>query len=312
MTVYPVDYNSHPITQKPKRVSFQRTLRQETTRKQIVGAMILSIAVFQLLELPGGLISRDMMSIGTVILGLFICGIAAFFNQKGNITIVGILLIVVIDLGCGLMLLTSPMGLDVASLPVFDALLICDLIAVTLLPSVSVFPVALANILFILGDITFQHHTRELTMALSSNMAYDTVMQPVSLQVVVAIVSYILVRTASRAIVQADRADEVTALKQREVDYQQREAEQKRQLEFEIELLTQKLVRAANGEPAMGTNWSQSQMLWRVGNSLNLLFSRLRKARQVEQENRQLREELIRQNERMRYLQAMSQKNKAF
>ena len=85
------------------------------------------------------------MDIGTVVLGLALCAVATLFNQFGKVTIVTVLLITVIDLGCGLMLLTSPMGLDVSDLPVFDVLLVSELIAVSLLPAFSVFPVALAT-----------------------------------------------------------------------------------------------------------------------------------------------------------------------
>jgi hypothetical protein len=87
---------------------------------------------------------------GTVVLGLALCAVAALFNQLGKVTIVTILLIAVIDLGCGLMLLTSPMGLDVSNLP-----------------AISVFPVALGNMLFTIVVLMFAPRTMELNMVLA-------------------------------------------------------------------------------------------------------------------------------------------------
>lgn len=223
-------------------------VREETRRKQVVSAILLVIVVLQLVDLPGAIIMHSFMAIGTVLLGLGLCGVAMVFNQLGRVTAVSLLLILVVDLGCGLMLLTSPMGLDVGDLPVFDVLLVSELIAVSLLPAVSVFPVALSNIVFIIAMIALQPRTPALNMLLTSNMAYNAVMQPISLQIVVAVVSYVWVRNALRAIARADRAEEIAQLQRREAELLRREALHARQLQLGSEHLLQVLVRAANGE----------------------------------------------------------------
>ncbi len=251
------------------------TSREQSRRKQIVSVVLLVIILFQLIDLPGAIMSRDATSIGIALLGLALCGLALVFNHFGRVTVVSILLILVVDLGCGLMLLTSPMGLDVGDLPVFDVLLVSELIAVSLLPAVSVFPVAITNVLFILLVIAFQPHTPAFNMMLSSEMGYNAVAQPISLQIVVALITYFWVRSALRAIARADRAEEITQL-------QQREAEQH---------LLEVLVRAANGEHNVRANLQTDNILWRVGSALNILLIRLRRAMQVEEENRRLREE---------------------
>ncbi len=173
-------------------------IREHTRRQRIVSVVLVVIVLFQLVDLPGAIISHSAMAVGTVFLGLALCAAAAVFNRYGKATIVSILLIVVVDLGCGLMLLTSPMGLDVGDLPVFDVLLVSELIAVSLLPAVSVFYVGFANILFIILIIAFQPHTPALSMMLESTMGYGAVVQPISLQVVVAVISYFWVRSALR------------------------------------------------------------------------------------------------------------------
>ena len=192
------------------------------------------------------------------------------------------------------MLLTSPMGLDVANLPVFDVLIVSELIAVSLLPAVSVFPIALINILFIIAVILFQPHTPALSMLLASGMALDVIAQPIALQIIVALVTYLWVRSAQRAIARADRAEEIAEL-------QRREAERSHQLETGIQQLLQTQVRAANGDLTARTNLSQDNLLWKVGVSLNMLLTRLQKsgreASRAEYENQQLRREVARLTE---------------
>jgi hypothetical protein len=267
-------------------------LREQVHRKQVVNTILLVIAAFQLIDLPGAILMKSAASIGTVILGLFLCAIALVFNQMGKVTIVSILLITVVDLGCGLMLLTTPMGLGVSDLPVFDVLIVSELIAVSLLSPTSVFPVAVSNIAFIIADLVLQPKTMELQMVLTSSMGLNTIVQPISLQIVVAVVSFVWVRSALNALARADRAEEIAILQQREAEMQRREAERQQHIEVGVQQLSQILVKAANGDRTVRAQMNQDNMLWRIGNSLNLLLTRLMRTGQLEQENKRLHAEL--------------------
>ncbi len=275
--------------------------RESARRRQLVSTILLVVAGFQLVNLPGAMSDHSTLALGTVVLGLVICGVAMLFNRGGKATVSSILLIVVIDLGCGLMLLTSPMGLDVAHLPIFDVLIVSELIAVSLLPAVSVFPIALGNTLFILGDIALQPHTPALNQLLASGMAYDVVAQPIDLHIIVAVVTYLWVRSALRAIARAARAEEIAELKRRD-------AERTHQLETRIQQLLQTQVRAANGDLMARANLSKDNVLWQVGVSLNMLLTRLQKASRegsrAEYENQQLRAEVARLKEAEREARA--------
>lgn len=274
-------------------------IRERARRRQVVSLVLMVIIVFQLVDLPGAIMMNSVEAIGTVVLGLALCAVAMLFNRLGKVTLVSILLIIVVDLGCGLMLLMSPMGLDVSSLPVFDVLIVSELIAVSLLPPATVFVVALSNIIFILADVTLQPATMDLKMVLHSNMGYSAVAQPISLQIVVAVISFIWVRSALNAIARADQAEEVAELERREV-------ERKRELDQGIEYLSQVLVRASNGERDLRISLSQDNMLWRVGNSFNMLLARLRRSAIVETENQRLRAEVNRLSEALRVARRFS------
>ncbi len=285
---------AHPLI---TRRNTQRLLREQVHRKKVVNTILLIITLLQLIDLPGALLMKSASAIGTVVLGLVLCTVALLFNQMGKVTVVSILLIAVVDLGCGLMLLTTPMGLGVSDLPTFDLLVVSELIAVSLLSPMSVFPVALSNIVFIAADLLFQPRTPELQMVLTSSMAFNTIAQPISLQIVVAAVSYIWVRNALRAMARADRAEEIAELQQREAELQRREVERQQHLDEGVQHLSYVLVQAANGDRTARAQMNQDNMLWRVGNSLNLLLTRLMRIGQVEQENKRLRLELTRMKE---------------
>ena len=302
-----------PVT---KARNMYDTLREQVHRKQVVNAILLVIALFQLIDLPGAVLMKSSADIGTVILGLALCAIALLFNQMGKVTVVSILLIAVVDLGCGLMLLTTPMGLGVSDLPTFDVLIVSELIAVSLLPPISVFPVALSNIAFIVADLAFQPKTDELHMVLTSSMGFNAIAQPIGLQIVVAIVSFIWVRNALVALARADRAEEIAGMQQREAELQRREAERQRHLDEGVQHLSQILVQAANGDRTARAQMNSDNMLWRVGNSLNLLLTRLMRTGQLEQENKRLRAEVTtlmeaRHIERMRTRMTTTLENEA-
>jgi hypothetical protein len=267
-------------------------------RKQIVNGVLLVIVIFQLVQLPGAMLMETPMALATVLLGLALCAVAFVFNQFGKLTVVGILLILVVDLGCGLMLLTSSlgmsMGLGVADLPVLDLLIISELIAVSLLPPASVFLVGLSNILFIVAVFAFVPRSPELNMFMNSSMAYNAVMQPLILQVVVGVVAYLWVHSARLALARADRAEEIAQLQGREAELLRHEAERSHQLEQGSEHLLQVLVRAANGEVGVRASLPQENVLWRVGNAVNLLLSRLHRVNLAESENKRLRRTNVR------------------
>lgn len=297
MKLFPTE---HPLQQEVELMKHTSVaLREQARRKQIVSAVLLVIVIFQFAELPGALLMHTAMDIGTVVLGLALCAVAALFNQFGKVTIVTVLLIAVIDLGCGLMLLTSPMGLDVSDLPVFDVLLVSELIAVSLLPAISVFPVALGNMLFTIVVLLFAPRTMELNMVLNSTMAYNTILQPLGLQLIVAVVSYIWVRSALRALARADRAEEISQLQRREAELLRREAEFNHSLTQGSEHLLQVLVRAANGDQGVRSALTQDHPLWRIGNALNVLLTRVGRMANAEQEIKRLRMTVAQLTERI-------------
>lgn len=305
MALSPSPLTSRTITSPAKSqllsgsMSIRKEVRDQMRQKQVVNVILAVIVVFQLINLPGAILMHSAISIGTVVLGLVLCAIAMIFNFQGRVIIVSLLLIAVVDLGCGLMLLTTPMGLDASDLPIFDVLIVSEIIAVSLISPMSVFPVALSNIVFIIADLLFQPRTMQLDMVLKSDMAYNAIAQPISLQIVVAVVSFVWVRNALFALSRADRAEEIAEIRRKE-------AERQKILDEGVQHLSQVLTQAANGDRTVRANMGQDNILWRVGNSLNLLLTRTGRMGVLEQENRHLRQEVVRVTELWHVSEVMS------
>src|SRR5258708_30420303 len=74
-------------------------VRESARRKQLVSTILLVVAGFQFVNLPGAIVDADPLALGTIMLGLVICGVAMLFNRGGKAIVSSILLIVVVDLG---------------------------------------------------------------------------------------------------------------------------------------------------------------------------------------------------------------------
>ncbi len=269
------------------------TQMKKSWHTHVVNIALLIIVAFQMINLPGAILNKSIPAIVIILLSLILCSLAFLFHRLGKISVVSVLLIMAINLGCSLTLLTAPGGLDIGDLPVFDMLIVSELIAVFFLPARSVFLVALANALFTLVDITLQPHTAALGHFLASGMGYAAIVHPLSLQIIVAIATYIWVRSTQSAIARADHAEEIAELRKREAD-------RKQQLDANIEQISQVLARAANGDRSIRINLSQDNVLWRIGSLFNLLVTRLAKMSHLEQENLQLREQVAQLTEAMK------------
>jgi diguanylate cyclase (GGDEF)-like protein len=139
--------------------------------------------------------------------------LAAPLNRRGKTTLAGLVVIMNIEITLVTVLLIYPGGLNVSALPLLCFLVIPTLLAVSLLPSWSVFPVALSNLCIIYSSILFLPKVPELQALLSSSP--QTVFGiPTMLQCIVSAISFLWVRGALQAVKEADRADELDHLYQ--------------------------------------------------------------------------------------------------
>jgi hypothetical protein len=194
-------------------------------------------------------------------------------NRTGHITLAGLLMVALADIS-----LPSIPATGAVDLQHFGALYLSIgslLVAASVLPAWTVFPLAIANCAMILGVIAFLPHRPAFDAVLRSNDAQQILAGPLLMQFIVAIVAYLWAQSMFNALKRADRAEEIALLEQRELD---RQAE----LEEGVRQLLEVHVRLSNGDFQARSSGLRNPLLWSVGNSLNILIARLSRTAQAD------------------------------
>ena len=252
-------------------VSASLAMREEARRGRLASIVLLFVIALGVLAAPSIIIVGNPVAITSHFASIGLNLFALFFNKRGKVTAAGVLVVLSISLAFALSLIT-PIG--VASLPLFELLVLPELVAVSLLPPGWVFVFAIIYSLFAWFDLTFLPHAPDLT-ALLKQFGYGLILEPVLVYLLVAVVTFLWVRSASQAIARADRAEEIVALEQREIERQQEELEQKQQLDLGIKQLLQTHVQVANGNFTARVPLTRENVLWQVAYSLNNLIARI-------------------------------------
>jgi large-conductance mechanosensitive channel len=259
-------------------------------RGRLASIILFFVLLLGILAAPSIIVSStDLAAPLSHLASIAINVIALFFNRRGKVTIAGILVVTSVTLGFTVSLV-FPGHIGVSSLPLFELLALPELIAVSLLPPGSVFIVALLYSLFVWFDLSFLPHARDLEQLLAQ-FRYGLILEPILLYVLVAVVTFLWVRGAIQALKRADRAEEIAILERREVERQQQEIEQKRQLDLGIQQILQTHVQVANGNFQVRAPLTRENILWQIAYSLNNLVARLQNYAQGEMELRRVREQ---------------------
>ncbi|MGH2482659.1 MAG: hypothetical protein ACRDHW_23680, partial [Ktedonobacteraceae bacterium] len=184
-------------------------------------------------------------------------------------------------------------GLTTYLLPQFDLMVQAEFVAITLLRPKSVFLMAFLHCAFIVGAILFLPYSAGFAPVLAANK-YEIFLRPITLQIIVAFVTYLWVTSAHQAVKRADRAEVIAELERREVERQQQEIALKRQLDEGIQNILQTHVQVSNGNFSARAPLKQENVLWRISYSLNNLLARLQSLHYAEQELQRAKAETAR------------------
>jgi hypothetical protein len=261
--------------------------RETARRGRLANTMILVFLLLWSGDCIYELASGNAAALPAFVIGLLILGLAFLLNWRGQVTAVGVLLVLAIYLGYVFPIVAGQQMLDVIDLRIFALLVESILVAAFLLPLFTIPLITLGNILCLLLLFFGQLHTLAFAASIQSGVGIRALEQLIGLHILVAVIAYTWVRSTERALARAERAELITALKQREV-------EQKRALEAGIEHLLETQVRAANGDLQVRANLQQQHVLWRLGASLNTLLARLQRAGQSERLLQRTEEEVTR------------------
>lgn len=271
--------------------------REIARRGRITSATLLVVILLVLAAEPIGIFGTDKSLIGILLIPTIFYVIALAFNRRGKITVAGVFTIIGMEIGITLAILGSASngGFLGFNLPMYDLLVQAELVAVTLLPPVTVGWLVCYHSAFIVATMIFL--PRSVTYA--GEMAhtidiYGAALRPITLQIIVAVVLYLWVTSAYQALRRADRAEVIAELEHREAERQQQEVALKQQLDEGIQQILQTHVQVANGDFSARTPLRQENVLWRIAYSLNNLLARLQSLNYAEQELQRAKAETIR------------------
>lgn len=268
----------------PASASLQE--REISRRGRLTSATLLVVIFLVLAAEPSAIFGNNKSLIFILLIPVFIDIIALIFNKLGKITTAGILVVFGIEVGLTLSILGPALGgggLDTYTLPQYDLLVQASFVAVTLLPAYTVFIVTIWHTAFTIVTVEVLPKTSALVTALAQD-TYGLFVRPITLQVIVAVVTYMWVTNTYQALKRADRAEVIAELEHRETDRQQQELMLKQQLDEGIQEILQTHVQVANGDFSARTPLRQENVLWRISYSLNNLLARLQSLNYAEQE----------------------------
>ncbi len=210
-------------------------------------------------------------------------------NRLGKPLLAGIILVIASEIVLAAVI-TTTLPFDETSIQFYDLFLIVDLLAVSLIPPQSIFLLAICNSVFIYLDLMYQPQTPVLAHDLVTQFM-PVMIRPVGLQIIIAGVAYIWVRSMTKAITRADRAEMVAALEHTIAEERSSSDLAKTQLEESIQQLVLMHTEAMNGQMIAKISYPQeAQILWPLIGVINSLWVRLQRSHQTEYELRQLKQ----------------------
>lgn len=262
--------------------------REAVRRGQLASGLMLCLLVLAPVGFVSGLGDVPTMVIVTAAFVANICAI--LLNRGGRVNLAGGILVAIVTLSLMGSPLTAPNGhLDMLYVPVFDLLIFPVLITAAILPPLMVFPVALLNALFVVGDVLLQPKSATFQALLNSrgDVSYDVYLimaRPIVLFFVVAVVAFLWARNVGVALRTADRADELAELRARE-------ATRTHELEEGVRQILAVHVQLANGDFSARVPMMRNALLWKVGVSLNNVIGRMGRLAQADFALRRTRDE---------------------
>ncbi len=105
---------------------------------------------------------------------------------------------------------------------------------------------------------------------------------PLTIELLAALISYIVITSLQESLVRADKAEEVTKPQQVMAEQTLGELQMKRQLEASIEEIVGGLTRFANGDNQARIRLEQGSHLWTIAATINNMMSRFVRLREQE------------------------------
>ncbi len=249
--------------------------RERIRRARLLSVMLAVTLVVMLAIFPKGFIPvLDFGTFGGVAIAALTLLVCIPLNHAGKVNAAGVAYCIGVTLALAWSLLDTPNGLGMQDLPTFDLFSLPIVIAGILLPRRAPFFFWLGCAAFIIGDVTYEAHQANLAAYIAEVGIYATVIIPLMLTFVIAVVSWLGAGSVERAIFEADRTADL------ERAYRLI-AEQNLRLEDAIAMIQNVHARVANGDFNARATVGGGELSG-LGASLNLMLDRLSRLRGAE------------------------------
>lgn len=279
-------YNLTAIPEPPMNASFVR--REIARRVRLFSTVAFFFLIVMIMFFPACIFLPNRLVIYLDGLIIAITVFTLVLNRMKKPLLAGIILVIASELVLTAVIVTT-LPFDETSIQLYDLYLIVDLLAVSLLRPQTIFALALSNSLFIYFDLMYQQHTQVLANDLVTQFI-PVLARPVGLQIIIAGVAYLWVRSSTRAMTRADRAEMIASL-EHTISEERAFSEQARmQLEESIQQLVKAHIEAVNGQIVAKIPYPpEAKVLWPLIGVINSLWVRLQHTHQMESEQQQLK-----------------------
>jgi hypothetical protein len=255
------------IPDAPSNASFRR--RELARKSRLLSTIIFFLLLVFFFFIPGCLLVPNHYIIYADLGMLVVCVAAIFANRAQKIYVAGLLLTVAFELALTMVIFTT-LPLDEPSLQQYELFVFGELLCVSLLNPESVFIAMLYNIGIITTSLLWQPQTAMLAHDLQTQFI-PILLRATSVQFLVASISYLWVKSSTRAIARADRVEMIAKL-------EHELAQQKQHLEEGINRILETHVAVANGNLSARAPHTHDNDLWQIAQALNTLLVRLQRA----------------------------------
>ena len=253
-----------------------RGKRNSQWREEVTSLLFPLILATVLLPMPAAFHNPRQLMILLVV--FFIDVIALFLKRAGFMTTAGLILLITVEGGLITSIVSLGAGFDSINLPLYDSMIEASLVAMAFFPPFAVFLILLVNCGFLFFSLTALPHAADLRQHLAANFV-SVITTPISLQIVIAVLAFIIITALIKAIRRADKAEEIAELESQVIEQQRKDIALKEQLDFGMAEILSTLNDAAKGNFAVRAPLKKDNALWRIGYSINNLLARLQGSR---------------------------------
>ena len=283
-------FNLTSIPDPPEDASF---VKREVARKsRLISIVAFFLLVLFAIYLPVDIATKSIPSLISTLMILPVALVAIMLNRAGRTFGAGVVVVCFAELALSSVVLTT-VPFDITSVQLYGLLVISELLAVSLLPGITVFITAVYNSMVILFSLLYQQQTPVMVQTVHHQFA-TLLLNPVGVQLLVAGVTYLWVGSTLKAIARADHAEVVASLEHEMGLQATLVAEEKLLLVAKINEVVQFHINTMNsGMSAKFPFSEETKVLWPLINIIHSLQRRVQRSLYTDYELHRLKRAIV-------------------